>query len=90
MKYELKIWFRYVQNKEQEKDFEHYSVNALNVHSAFNQIKKQYFNGYKRIPISYTWVLEPTKNYKPAHSEINDPNFDRPLSELTKDYSLLN
>jgi hypothetical protein len=48
MEFELKVWFRFMVNGEQEKDFEYYKTEALNVHEAFKFIKKKYFNSQKK------------------------------------------
>lgn len=87
MVFELKIWFRF--NSGNEKDFEHYSVEALNVHQAFNIIKRIKFKTNANIPISYERIINGISDgnvYKPSHSEINDANFEKPLSELNKEY----
>ena len=87
MVFELKIWFRY--NSGNDKDFEHYSIEALNVHEAFNLIKKVKFPTNSKMPISYERIINGVTDgnvYKPAHSEINDWNFEKPLSELNKEY----
>ncbi len=75
---------------DQEKDFEHYSVHALNIHEAFNLIKKDKFPTNVNIPISYERIINGVSDgnvYKPAHSEINDANFLNPISELNKEYN---
>ena len=87
MIFELKIWFRY--NSGNDKDFEHYRVEALNVHEAFKKIKKNHFIRNRFIPISYERIINRITDgnvYKPSHSEINDWNFEKPLSELNKEY----
>lgn len=74
---------------DQEKDFEHYSIEALNVHEAFNLIKKRFFIRNRFMPISYERIINGVSDgnvYKPAHSEINDLNFLNPISDLTKEY----
>ena len=41
------------------------------------------------MPISYERIINGVSDgnvYKPAHSEINDWNFEKPLSELNKEY----
>lgn len=87
MVFELKIWFRY--NSGNDKDFEHYRVEALNVHEAFKKIKNNNFIRNRFIPISYERIINGVSDgnvYKPSHSEINDWNFEKPLSELNKEY----
>jgi len=87
MVFELKIWFRF--NSGNEKDFEHYSVEALNVHEAFNLIKKAKFPTNKNMPISYERIINGVSDgnvYKPSHSEINDSNFSKRVSEIKKEY----
>jgi len=86
MIFELRIWFRFMVNGDQEKDYEHYSIEALNVHEAFKLIKLDKFPTNAKIPISYAWVVEPKKEYKPSHVEIEDINFQNPLSNINKIY----
>ena len=89
MIFELRVWFRYMVAGEQEKDFFHYEVDALNVHEAFKFIKQKYFKTQKCIPISYERIINGKsdgKVYKPSHVDRNDVNFEKPISNLNKEY----
>jgi len=90
MIYELRIWFRFMVNGDQEKDFEHYSIEALNVHEAFKLIKADKFKTNAIIPISYQRFINGVSDgnvYKPSHVEMDDINFQNPLSNINKEYN---
>ena len=89
MEFELKVWFRFMVNGEQEKDFEHYKIEALNVHEAFRFIKQKYFRTQKNIPISYERIIlgkGDGNEFKAFEIDKNDTHFDKPLSEIEKEY----
>jgi hypothetical protein len=71
---------------EQHKDFEVYTIEALGVHDAFNRIEKKYFQGRKRIAVSYEYM---GATYKPYQYRVDrrDENFNKPLSALNKVYN---
>lgn len=89
MEFELKVWFRFMVNGEQEKDFEHYKTEALNVHEAFKFIKQKHFNSQQRIPISYERIIlgkGDGNEFKAFEIDKNDPHFNKSLSEIEKEY----
>lgn len=89
MIFELKIWYRYTVKGEQEKDFDHFKVEALNIHTAFSFIKKIKFQSNSVIPISYQQVINGQCvgfEYDPFKIKINDPNYDNPIGVLYKEY----
>lgn len=81
-KYTLLIWYRYVVNGEQEKDFDIFEIEALGVHDAFKRICKRDFPNNSRIPFSYAINIEPYQWYKASwlNSGSRIEDCDKPLS----------
>ncbi len=86
MIFKIRIWFRYVQKGDQEKDLEDYEIEALSVHDAFKKIKKKHLDGYNSRPFKYGQVInnEVYTWYTPFSVNIKDENFDLPWNQLTK------
>lgn len=82
MDFELKIWFRYSSGN--EKDFEHYRVQALNVHESFKLIKKKFFISNTFIPTTYERIINGKSDgnvYKAISSDLNNQDFEKPIHE---------
>lgn len=86
MIFKIRIWFRYVQKGDQEKDLEDYEIEALSVHDAFKKIKKMYLDGYNAKPFKYGQIInnEVYTWYTPFSINIKDENFDLTWKELTE------
>ena len=50
--FEIEVWFRFVSFGEQEKDFQHHVIEALNVSEAVNKAKSLY-KSLTAIPFAY-------------------------------------
>lgn len=52
-KYKVLVWFRYVANGEQEKDFDTFTVNALSVEHAKLRVTEDHFLSKTEIPFKF-------------------------------------
>lgn len=64
-KFEITVWFRYISNGEQEKDFEIHEIEAVNIQEAVDNASGIY-NSFKTIPFMYLFENE---KYKPTKTK---------------------
>lgn len=86
MDLEIIVWFRYVSNGEQEKELEVFKVNCLGVHDGFRIIKEKHFPSNQNIPFKYALNIKNAIWYSPFKIDIKDENFEKPYSNLYKEY----
>lgn len=89
MEFSIAVWYRYVSNREQEKEIEVFKVNALGVHDAYRIICDTFFGGNKYIPFKYGQMIGknmPTNWYNPFKVNIKDEAYNEPIDKLHKIY----
>lgn len=77
--FQIEVWFRFVSFGEQEKDFEHHTIEALSLQEAVNKASELY-KSFSQIPFAYYEVgnndvkLKPTTFTVGTIYELTNPN----------------